>query len=263
MIHGLLGRALHGSALYERLFAPRAPAGHPLLREGAVAPSALLPVLPPPRRTACRAGDRISMTLRVFGSLALGERAAFTEALAHLAENPWGEGQVRCTGVSSRDLPTLEMASPERGGAVDAATTVEQRLTLRFLTPTCLQQDGRLVTEVQVRLLVLAAYRRLSALCALYGTLAPEHREALAAHLQQAAAVLVERQELRPLRWQRESWEHGASHPLSGVLGTVVLRGPLAPLLPLLRGAALCHLGKGTSFGLGRLVVEHLGSRPQ
>lgn len=254
LIHGLLGRALHGGPLFERFFAPRAPVGHPLLREGAGAPSALLPVLPPPRRVSCQRGDRVPMTLRVFGPLALDERAALTEALVQLGKSPWGEGEVRCTGVQSRDLPELVLAPPVPALAVRG----EQRLTLRFLTPTCLKQDGRLVTQVQVRLLVLAAYRRLSALCALYGTLAPEHREALAWHLQQADEVQVQSQELRPLRWRRESWERGDGHPLAGLLGTVVLRGSLAPLMPLLRAAALCHLGKGTSFGQGRLAVERL-----
>lgn len=47
LLHGLLGRSLRGGPLYERLFAPRVPAARPLLREGASAPPALMPLLAP------------------------------------------------------------------------------------------------------------------------------------------------------------------------------------------------------------------------
>lgn len=40
-------------------------------------------------------------------------------------------------------------------------------------------------------------------------------------------------------------------------VGRITLAGPLAPWLPLLRLGELVHVGKGTSFGLGKYrIVE-------
>jgi CRISPR/Cas system endoribonuclease Cas6 (RAMP superfamily) len=43
---------------------------------------------------------------------------------------------------------------------------------------------------------------------------------------------------------------------LGGVVGRLVLEGDLAPFVPLLRTAEIVHVGKGATFGLGKLAVE-------
>ena len=49
----------------------------------------------------------------------------------------------------------------------------------------------------------------------------------------------------------------GRAPPEAGLVGEVVCKGPLGPLLPVLRAAELVHVSKGTSHGLGRVrVVE-------
>ena len=46
---------------------------------------------------------------------------------------------------------------------------------------------------------------------------------------------------------------------MGGVGGSIEFEGGLAPCLPLLRVAEVVHLGKETSFGLGKVRVELLG----
>jgi len=43
---------------------------------------------------------------------------------------------------------------------------------------------------------------------------------------------------------------------LGGIVGHIVLEGDLEPFTALLRTAEVVHLGKGATFGLGKLVVE-------
>jgi hypothetical protein len=45
-----------------------------------------------------------------------------------------------------------------------------------------------------------------------------------------------------------------------GFTGLLHLEGDLAPFAPLLRTAEILHLGKGATFGQGRLKVEEPGS---
>jgi hypothetical protein len=45
---------------------------------------------------------------------------------------------------------------------------------------------------------------------------------------------------------------------LGGLVGTLDLEGNLAPFAPLFRAAEILHVGKNTTFGLGRIAVEGL-----
>ncbi len=45
---------------------------------------------------------------------------------------------------------------------------------------------------------------------------------------------------------------------LGGLVGSLTLEGDLAPFGPLLRTGEILHVGKGATFGLGRLAVEEL-----
>jgi hypothetical protein len=42
---------------------------------------------------------------------------------------------------------------------------------------------------------------------------------------------------------------------LGGLVGTMRLAGDLAPFTPLLRTAEVVHVGKGATFGLGKVSV--------
>lgn len=46
---------------------------------------------------------------------------------------------------------------------------------------------------------------------------------------------------------------------MKGLGGTLTLEGELGPYLPLLYAAEKTHLGKQTTFGLGRVRVEREG----
>jgi CRISPR/Cas system endoribonuclease Cas6 (RAMP superfamily) len=43
---------------------------------------------------------------------------------------------------------------------------------------------------------------------------------------------------------------------LGGLVGHLRLQGDLAPFAPLLRTAELVHVGKGATFGLGKVEVK-------
>ena len=61
---------------------------------------------------------------------------------------------------------------------------------------------------------------------------------------------------LRSLRWEQLSLERGDRHPMQGLVGWVAFEGEMGALLPVLRMAEVTHVGKATSFGLGRMRVE-------
>jgi hypothetical protein len=48
---------------------------------------------------------------------------------------------------------------------------------------------------------------------------------------------------------------HGCWMPQGGWVGDVRYRGDVAPFLPFLKCGELVHVGKGTSFGMGRFEI--------
>ncbi|MFT3765475.1 MAG: CRISPR system precrRNA processing endoribonuclease RAMP protein Cas6 [Minicystis sp.] len=70
-----------------------------------------------------------------------------------------------------------------------------------------------------------------------------------------AQARTVERH-IRPLRWERWSIEKDVRHPMRGLAGSILVEGPIGPLIPVLRAAEIVHVGKATSHGLGRLAID-------
>jgi len=61
---------------------------------------------------------------------------------------------------------------------------------------------------------------------------------------------------LRWYDWERYSSRQETRMRLGGLVGEVEFEGELAEFLPYLFLGELIHLGKGTSFGLGRYGVE-------
>ena len=56
--------------------------------------------------------------------------------------------------------------------------------------------------------------------------------------------------------WERWSERQQSAMKLGGLMGTVTLEGDLAPFGPLLRMAEVIHVGKGATFGLGRVEAS-------
>ncbi len=73
--------------------------------------------------------------------------------------------------------------------------------------------------------------------------------------LQRADAVRIAAADLRWHDWERWSQRQNAAMKLGGVLGTLTLEGDLAPFASLVRTAEVVHVGKGATFGLGKLDV--------
>jgi hypothetical protein len=127
-----------------------------------------------------------------------------------------------------------------------------ERATLRFLTPIRLKSRDHLLAEVGLRGLTFAMIRR---------TLELAHFHAPGAAidwtfrplLDAASAVKVVRSDLRWHDWERYSSRQETTMSLGGFVGTLELAGDLRPLAPLFASAEVLHVGKGATFGLGKV----------
>jgi hypothetical protein len=129
-------------------------------------------------------------------------------------------------------------------------------LTLTLLTPLRLKFQNRLQAELPFHVLVRAALRRLSTLQQYFGEGEPplDYKGLI----DRAQEVEVAKSSLAWFDWQRYSQRQDNAMLMGGLVGSITYQGKLGEYLPLLRLAEKVHLGKATTFGLGKVRVSEL-----
>ncbi len=150
--------------------------------------------------------------------------------------------------------PLAPAAPPPSLPPVTAPGLTTPRATLRLLTPLRLKIRNGLAGTVTFRELVFAMLRRTLELAWFHvpGAEVDWHFRPL---LDQADAIRC----TPHLTWhdqERYSNRQQTKMLFGGLLGRLDLEGDLTPFVPLLRAAEILHVGKGATFGLGRIAVE-------
>ncbi|MGQ9652279.1 MAG: CRISPR system precrRNA processing endoribonuclease RAMP protein Cas6 [Phycisphaerae bacterium] len=130
-----------------------------------------------------------------------------------------------------------------------------RRARLVFGTPLRLQTGGQLNPCPSVSDLIRAAVRRIRVLSHFYGDneIVPN---AMSELMTAAANTSLLDQRTRWHEIPRRSTRQGVDMKLSGTVGHVDMMLPDGRLIPWLKAACVCHLGKATSFGYGRLELS-------
>jgi hypothetical protein len=127
-------------------------------------------------------------------------------------------------------------------------------LRIKFQTPVRLKRDGQLIDEITPRLLFLHLLRRLGQLAVLHCGADPLPEQEFTGVLAAAKNIEMPAANLHWEEWPRFSSRQQARMKLGGMVGEVSLRGPQLPvLMPLLQLAEVLHVGKATTFGLGKV----------
>ncbi|MFN3466207.1 MAG: CRISPR system precrRNA processing endoribonuclease RAMP protein Cas6 [Candidatus Brocadiales bacterium] len=129
-------------------------------------------------------------------------------------------------------------------------------LTLRFLTPTRIKYNESLTDQLPFHVLIRNLLRRISALSYFHcGQRLDLDFKGL---IERAKEVETVSSDLRWTDWERYSTRQASRMKLGGITGTATYNLPiilLKELWPMLKLGQHIHVGKGTSFGLGRYEV--------
>lgn len=129
------------------------------------------------------------------------------------------------------------------------------RAVLRFLTPTRLLVEDDHVETTSFPELADAMLRRVLEVVHFHVPGAAAGWD-FRPWLEKAREVRIVASSLCWHDWERYNVQQKTLMNMGGFMGTVEIEGDLAPFAPLLRAAEIIHLGRGTPFGLGRMVVE-------
>jgi hypothetical protein len=128
-----------------------------------------------------------------------------------------------------------------------------RRITIYLKTPLRVKQENHLTAHLPFHTLIRAALRRVSSLFTHYGSGEPDlDYKGL---VERAQAVEIVESDLRWLDWERYSNRQETKMLMGGISGSITYSGDLREFLPVLRVCEEVHLGKQTTFGLGKIKI--------
>jgi hypothetical protein len=124
---------------------------------------------------------------------------------------------------------------------------------LNFLTPLRIRRDGEILRQMDAPTLVRGITSRIAQVCERYGG-GSDHEEA-ARLCGSSGAIEVEDYRLVWKDLNRYSNRTRGKMNFGGLVGSIRLSGDLTALVPWICAAQTLHMGKNTTFGLGRFKV--------
>lgn len=128
------------------------------------------------------------------------------------------------------------------------------RLRIVIETPLRLKFENRLSADLPFHVLVRAMLRRISSLFNYYGEGEPDldYR----GMVKRAEEIRIVDNRLIWFDWRRYSSRQDQAMLMGGMVGSVIYEGKIGEYLPLIDFCSEVHLGKQTSFGLGKIKAE-------
>jgi len=220
------------------------------------------------QRTRLRASDEFNFNLLLFGEInaslpyfvyafeLMGEQGIGKKTGEHRAR--FSLRHVRNQGIELFDPQKGRLEAPPRQETLllppleTSKETASVSITLN--TPLRLKSDNHLQDRVEFPLLVRTMLRRVSSLFNAWGEGEPQLD--YKGMIKRAEQIVVVDGHLYWHDWERYSNRQEQAMSFGGMLGSITYRGPLAEYLPLIRLCQRLHIGKQTTFGLGKFTAE-------
>lgn len=159
-----------------------------------------------------------------------------------------------CIDLSQPILSVME------GGVPNAVHDTPEEITLKFLTPTRLKYDGKLTIDLEFHIFIRQLLRRLFLLRHYYckdnsadTALSGEGYHRIL--IDEARSIGIKESNLQWCDWERYSRRQDTRMKLGGFVGDIVYKGSVSPFYPFIEAGRILHVGKGTSFGLGKYRI--------
>ena len=128
-------------------------------------------------------------------------------------------------------------------------------ITLYFLSPTRIIYRGRPTISLEFHVLIRNILRRMSLLYYFHCGGKP-FEWPFRRVIEQAKKIRIKNKALEWFEWERYSSRQRSKIPMSGFVGSITFEGPLSSFFSLLKAGEILHVGKGTSFGLGKMKIN-------
>jgi CRISPR-associated endoribonuclease Cas6 len=144
---------------------------------------------------------------------------------------------------------TIENLQPDSLLTSTSAST----LNLVFLTPTRLKFDGSLSPKPEFHILFRNLLRRISLLS--YFHCGEGLELDFKGLIESSRDIKVKKEKLAWYDWERYSNRQETKMKMGGFIGSIIFEGDFKEFFPFLLLGEYIHVGKGTSFGLGKYEI--------
>lgn len=130
-----------------------------------------------------------------------------------------------------------------------------ESLTITFITPARILYGRHFATKPNFHILIRSLLRRIALLAYFHGDkqkMTWDLNRIIAA----AESIRIQKDGTRWWDWERYSTRQGERMKMGGLVGEVEYRGNIEPFLPIIKAGEIFHVGKGTSFGLGKYETQ-------
>jgi len=251
---------LRRQCVWSYVFATPRPEGSAIMRKYETIPHPFVIEPPLDDRTRLERGEILAFGLTLIGK-AMDYVPYFIYAFEQMAEQGLGPGRARFAihtvqqnGTAFYDPESNAITSPLAHAQLgfngkEQASSV----TLRFLSPTRMLYNGKMARRPAFHVVLRSLLRRIGLLTYFHDTPIEIDYTGL---IKQAESVNTAACSMATFQWRRYSSRQDQAIEMEGMLGTVVCQGELGPFLPYLRAGEVVHVGKGTSFGMGKYKLE-------
>ncbi len=255
---------LKDRCVYAYIFETPPPVGTKVMRKYTRAPHPFVIEPPAESRTFFESGDVLPLEIVLIGKAVeylpyfiytfetLGGMGIGPKRGKYHLESVW-QGEVKIYDGVEKTLKKICVKDvttrPETGR--DRQTG---EITLEFLTPTRILYKKRLVSELEFHILFRNLLRRIALLSYFHCGGDPDTVD-FKGLIRQAEAVQVRERDIHWVDWERYSTRQKTRMKLGGFVGKIVFEGDLAPFMPYIKIGEGVHVGKATSFGLGKYII--------
>lgn len=128
-------------------------------------------------------------------------------------------------------------------------------IKIKFLTPVKIKYEGRLLSVIEFHHLIRALLRRIYLLSIFWCDY--EMKIEWESLIKESEKVKISKCELKWQDYIRYSSRQKQKMKIGGVTGMVEYKGEINKFLPILKLGEFIHVGKNTSFGLGKYSLSH------
>ncbi|MGI6647589.1 MAG: CRISPR system precrRNA processing endoribonuclease RAMP protein Cas6 [Bacillota bacterium] len=227
-------------------------------------------VLEPPleEETRYEVGQTINFSLVLMGR-GVDYLPYFLSAFDFMGERGIGRRRGRFELFRVTDSYSGEVVYDRESGEVNSLLTPRnlsdlllkseacQSCCLTLLTPLRLKQGGSLTEQFNFELLIRAILRRITYLNQYFGDqeIELDYKQLI----DQAKEIKTRARNIAWRDWERYSSRQDTRMKLGGIVGDIEFAGEITPFWPFLLMGQEIHIGKNTTFGLGKYLVERSG----
>jgi CRISPR-associated endoribonuclease Cas6 len=252
--------------IYSYVFETPPPSGTKMMTKYTAAPHPFIIEPPIEKRRGYSTADEIIFDLILIGK-AIDYLPYFIYAFDELGNIGIGKGKakyklknVKCGDDTVYDsgAKTIKAFSPDIL-SISLSKTDEQHsdiqaLTLDFMTPVRMLFNNQLVVDMEFHILIRQLLRRLSLLYYFHCGGDPSTWD-FKGIIEASKEIKVKSSNLKWYDWERYSARQDTRMKMGGLVGDITFEGDIEPFMPLIKAGEVLHLGKGTSFGLGKYNI--------